>query len=77
MRCACGKISTILKEDADGTVEPVCEDCYYNPKFEYNGTQAWGLVKSRCDNCTINKVVPEEMLKKICIECKENNGHVM
>ena len=34
MQCECGKISTILVENEDGTVTPKCESCYLDPKYE-------------------------------------------
>ena len=34
MKCECGGISTILKENEDGTITPMCEGCYYNAQFE-------------------------------------------
>ena len=26
--CKCGKLATVIAEYDDGTVEPVCEDCF-------------------------------------------------
>ena len=34
MKCECGQISTVLRENEDGTVTPLCELCWLNPKYE-------------------------------------------
>ena len=47
MKCECGKWSSTLIENEDGTVTPVCWDCYYGviknkpdkPKKEKGGTK--------------------------------------
>lgn len=33
MKCSCGAVSSILVEYEDGTIEPKCFQCYYNPKY--------------------------------------------